>query len=1117
MRNIHKGDLFDSPDDTPQPKKIRRRLLDPTADDARLKRRVIGSRINKHGCWAYNAPGMPPPGPNFLLHATHLDGHDATILPKKNSKKKSEQQYIPAATLLKLYTRALRERGFTLPVVVRPGYSEPVNFVPGHLWGRYAGNISFALENLSGAFNFSLGPVPTDVMVIGKVPWKEEARVYANFVGPAGQALKDALQTVGITNYDKWYVTNVIKFLLPANAATIKAAWLADCLPLLHQELRIVQPKYILCLGADALKALFGKNAKVSESEGQVLTYRFPIHTAEDQPEEFHECSVLVSIHPSEVTRDPVKARQFERNLTRFKMLISGATLDNTEVDVDHRAVRTLEEVEDWIAEVNYEFTQLPLKDRLIAWDAEWHGASPRKPGGYMRTLQASWGHKKAICFVLTEPGGNPCFVNAAGENAVPALMELLQTFMQDKRAVGHFLNADLEWLRMYNFDPIRDCPVLVESPDPAIEAYKYLQQGHGWLDTGMMAHAVEETAQLGLEVLSTRYTTAPRYDLPLEKWKRDEKKRLGQAIYGYGDVPDEILIPYANYDADVTRRICIELLKYVSYDYCGNDCWEALWESMLTLPVIYDMHSNGILIDRDRIDTLTFAFMETRSEKEEQLKNWANWPDFNGRSTQHVKEFLFGETLNGRTDADGKPVRLRPEEGRSLYLEPLLDTSKPPRRWHELKQKNLTKSASPGTSKMILSILAQDNPAQTDQINLLRDQRFLDQVLKSILRPPCQQESGEYEDEDGNLTYDGGLAEFIDPDGRARTNLFPTTETGRWRSARPNLQNVSKSRDPDYFRMLGDRYKHKLRSILKATDGYAFVEFDYKGAELFGMAVMADDATMISHATRALHPDEGYNAEGNLVKGGKHPHPDYYDIHSNVAKLAFRLDCAPTKAGLKSLGKAHFRTLAKNVIFGIAYGRGAKAIALQAKEQGVEVTVDEAQQVIDTIFQMYGGLRPFFDSARDRAENHRWLTSCFGRYRRFAHTSDEKILGEFQRQAQNFPIQSMVASCVNRGLAWMRKIIYDNELQNEIKMLLQIHDAALLEVRYDLIEYVVDELIPYAMQECVPIYPSGLDGSPRPGGPYRLGVDIVVEKYWGEPYSLEDCTRLGIPERFAK
>jgi hypothetical protein len=137
---------------------------------------------------------------------------------------------------------------------------------------------------------------------------------------------------------------------------------------------------------------------------------------------------------------------------------------------------------------------------------------------------------------------------------------------------------------------------------------------------------------------------------------------------------------------------------------------------------------------------------------KEEQLKNWANWPDFNGRSTQHVKEFLFGETLNGRTDADGKPVRLRPEEGRSLYLEPLLDTSKPPRRWHELKQKNLTKSASPGTSKMILSILAQDNPEQMDQINLLRDQRFLDQVLKSILRPPCQQESGEYEDEDGNL-----------------------------------------------------------------------------------------------------------------------------------------------------------------------------------------------------------------------------------------------------------------------------------------------------------------------------------------------------------------------------
>lgn len=1110
MRNINNRALNDDADDAPQQNRTRRRVLDPALDDSRLKRRVIGSRINSSGCWAYNAPGMPPPGPDFLQHATDLDGLNMSVLPKKNAKNKSEQQYIPAETLLKLYTRALRERGFTLPVIVKPGYSENVSFIPGHIWGRYAGNGNFALDHITGAFNYSLGPIPTDVMVIGKVPWKEEARVCANFVGPAGQTLKNSLQNLNFRNFDGWYVTNLIKFVLPANATTIRAGWLADCLPLLHQELRIVQPKYILCLGADALKALLGKNAKISEAEGQILPYRFPIHLGPEHPEEYHDCQIVAAIHPSEVMRDPVKLRQFERSLSRFKLLISGEKFKNDEADIDHRIIRTIDEARDWVAEVNYEFRNLPLKDRIVAWDAEWHGDSPRKSGSYLRTIQASWADKKAVCFVLTETGGKKCF------DAPQDLMQLLQEFMQDKRAAGHFLNADLEWLRVSGFDPIQDCPVTIDAPD-GIAPHIHFKNGNGWLDTGMMAHAVEETAQLGLEVLATRYTTAPRYDLPLEKWKREENKRRGEPISGYGEIPEEILIPYANYDADVTRRICVELMRYLDSDYNGNDCWEPFWESMLALPITYDMHANGILVDKDRIDSLTFAFMETRSEKENQLKEWALWPDLNIRSTQHVKELLFGEELNGRTDAEGKPLRLRPPQAKSLYLEPLLDTSKPPRRWSELKQKNMTKSASPGTSKTVLGILAQDNLEQAEQINILRDQRFLDQVLKSILRPPCQTESGSYEDEDGNLTYDGGLAEFIDPDGRVRTNLFPTTETGRWRSARPNLQNISKSRDADYSRMLGERYKHKLRSILKATDGYAFVEFDYKGAELFGMAVMASDPVMIGHATRALHPDEGYDKDGNPVKGGKYPHPEYYDIHSNVAKLAFRLDCPPTKAGLKSIGKAHFRTLAKNVIFGIAYGRGAKAIALQAKEQGVEVTVDEAQQVIDTIFNMYGGLRPFFDSARDRAENYRWISSCFGRYRRFAHATDDKILGEFQRQAQNFPIQSMVASCVNRGLAWMRKIIHENELQDDIKMLLQIHDAALLEVRYDLLEYVIDDLIPYAMQQCVPIYPSALDGSPRPGGPYYLGLDVVVEKYWGEAYSLDDCKRLGIPERFAK
>ncbi len=571
--------------------------------------------------------------------------------------------------------------------------------------------------------------------------------------------------------------------------------------------------------------------------------------------------------------------------------------------------------------------------------------------------------------------------------------------------------------------------------------------------------------------------------------------------------------------------------------DYEGNCAWEAFWESMIAQPVTLDIHTNGILVDRSRIDVLTEAFYTARASLEQQIQEWSRWDEekntLNLRSTQQVKEYLFGTKHNGKFDKNGHNVRIRPEGARSLNLTPLLDTSKPPRRWEDVVAAGKEREASPGTGKMILAILAQENFEKSEQINMVRDYRFLDQVLKGLLRPPSADEETEewLRDDDGFYEYEAGLASCIDDDGRVRTHLYTTAETGRWKSSRPNLQNISKQRDPDYTRMLGGtkdesgnwvggNYVYKLRSLLMASPGFALVEFDYKGAELYGMAIMSGDELMIEHSKRALFPDEGYDKDGNEVKGGKYPHPQYYDIHSNVACLAFRLDCPPNKAGLKSIGKLHFRVLAKNVIFGIAYGRGAKAIALQAKENkkkdDPEVTVEQAQAVIDAIFAMYPRLKPFFDSARERALQEKWLCNCFGRYRRFPTAMDYKLEGEFERQAMNFPIQSMVASAVNRGLARLRKCIRDFGLKEDIRILLQIHDAGLIECKYHLIEYVVDELIPYCMRDCVPIYPSHLDGTPLGTGPYNLGLDTTVENHWGEHYTRQECEDYGIPIRFA-
>ena len=108
-----------------------------------------------------------------------------------------------------------------------------------------------------------------------------------------------------------------------------------------------------------------------------------------------------------------------------------------------------------------------------------------------------------------------------------------------------------------------------------------------------------------------------------------------------------------------------------------------------------------------------------------------------------------------------------------------------------------------------------------------LRDLHFIDQLLKSTLRPPLADSAG----------YDGGLISYICDDGRVRTRIYQTLETRRYSSSRPALQNISKRGEVDYARILGDRYQYPVRSVIEAAPGHVLVEADYVGAELAAMA----------------------------------------------------------------------------------------------------------------------------------------------------------------------------------------------------------------------------------------------------------------------------------------
>lgn len=1102
-----------------------------------------------------DAPGIPPLPPNsaFISYVEALGDEQAEVYDDMvigdDGKKKKVRKLKSSKMLEELIKDSLRTAGFTLPVEIGPHREKEATFVPGHLWGA------------DGA----TGPRKADVMILNKMPWVPEINEQRCLAGEEGALLLHAFQRMKAKGVGKYYITHLVKFMPPDWKTNLKAVWTKDCMHLLHHELKIVQPKFILCLGSDASKALLGSGASITSMEGRVEPFKYNIGFSEkDVGEEYErEAQVMSVIHPKQILRDQSAARQLEQGVGRFSALVNGAEIGAQE-KVDHRQIDNHIDLFCLLKEIEQDKTKV---DDVIAVDAEWHGEHPVNEGSYVRTIQFAWKPKCAAGVKLCEPGGEVTngfkdFQNNT-DGFAPATIELLTKFFNGgeypdigeeggvlkfrrKRVVGHFFNADLEWFvdkLGIDIRPSFACPLYDFKMRPLHktkgkrrqltnlykeEGFKtgdtvpawYRTKFEGGADTGLMAHAIEETASYKLETLAMRYTTAPRYDADLDKWKEAYCKEHGLSsgsMEGYGECPDNVLLPYGIYDADVTLRMFYQMDVLLDEDYEGNNCREAFWESQIATPAVLEIHRTGITLDKSRVDVLTSAFVNARSRLESELQDAIGWPKFNIRSVQQVKELLFGHELNGKLDKEtGKKVRIRPEGAMSLMLQPLFDTSKPPKPWIEIVKAGKTDEHSPSTNKQVLSILARETKDEKKSrlVNMVRDYRFLDQVLKTVLRPPVEDESTKEAiiDDDGHFEYTDGLASMCCDDGKVRTHIYQTKETGRWSSARPNLQNISKQRDPDYKRLLGDAYKYSLRSVLKASPGHVLIEADYVGAELFGMAVMSGDQTMINHAMRNQLPED---------------HPDFYDIHSNVAVFAFKLQCAPTKSGLDSIGKKHLRIVAKSVIFGIAYGRGAKAIAVAAKEQGVNITVDEAQRVIDAIFEMYPMLQPFFQECQERARgvyvdpktgekmSGNWLCNCYGRFRRFPDAGGDQGLGaEFERQAMNFPIQSMIASAVSRAIAY----VYDykhrmlKQGHDMYKILLQIHDAILLEVPYRYVKHVCEYVLPTYMRESVPIWPTSLDGMPTGDGPYTLGIEADVMNHWGENLSYEEAVKHGLP-----
>jgi len=257
--------------------------------------------------------------------------------------------------------------------------------------------------------------------------------------------------------------------------------------------------------------------------------------------------------------------------------------------------------------------------------------------------------------------------------------------------------------------------------------------------------------------------------------------------------------------------------------------------------------------------------------------------------------------------------------------------------------------------------------------------------------------------------TYVDALPKLIDKDtGRIHTTYNQAgTSTGRLSSSDPNMQNLPQKGE----------FAGNIREAFIAEEGYSLVAFDYSQIELRIMAHLSKDENMMK-----------------VFKDGG-------DIHTKTAMEINNLS-APEEV------TKDMRRLAKVLNFGILFGMGAKGVSDAA---GIDMKT--AKEFIERYFKTFPKIDEFIQNTIKHAQKTQYVETEIGRRRWLPDIKSKNwiLRNAAERMAQNMPIQGLEADMLKIAMKHIYDFLKDNT-KNDIKMLLQIHDELVFEMKDDII-----------------------------------------------------------------
>ncbi|WP_408611324.1 DNA polymerase I [Lolliginicoccus lacisalsi] len=253
------------------------------------------------------------------------------------------------------------------------------------------------------------------------------------------------------------------------------------------------------------------------------------------------------------------------------------------------------------------------------------------------------------------------------------------------------------------------------------------------------------------------------------------------------------------------------------------------------------------------------------------------------------------------------------------------------------------------------------------------------------------------------------GLLKTIADDGRIHTTFNQTiAATGRLSSTEPNLQNIPIRTDA------GRRIRE------------AFV-VGHSGETTYDTLLTADYSQIEMRIMAHLSGDDGLIGAFNAGE----------DLHSFVGSQAFGVPIDEVTPELRRRVKA--------MSYGLVYGLSAYGLAQQLK-----ISNEEAKSQMEAYFARFGAVRDYLHEVVEQARKDGYTSTVFGRRRYLPDlNSDNRQRREVaERAALNAPIQGSAADIIKVAMLRVHKALAGEGLRS--RMLLQVHDELVLEVRSD-------------------------------------------------------------------